>query len=173
MLLYIESKALSSPLTQDILQQFSSSEIIEIQHYKNLFDKTIGYPTEPCLILAKQEHIAILETPDQYGFPGKSFFFKPSLNCMFDCTYCYLKGSFKNSFPVIFVNYEDFKVALDQKIREVRAEGYQGQITFYASNYADLLAIEQITHFHETFIPFFEQYENVLLETRTKSANIG
>ncbi|MDR2540937.1 MAG: hypothetical protein LBD11_04055 [Candidatus Peribacteria bacterium] len=54
MLLYIESKALSYPLTQQILQQFSSSEVIEIQHYKNLFDKTIGYPTEPCLILAKQ-----------------------------------------------------------------------------------------------------------------------
>jgi DNA repair photolyase len=73
---------------------------------------------------------------------------------------------------VIFVNYEDFKIALDQKIKEIRVEGYQGQITFYASNYADLLAIEHLTHFHETFIPFFEQYEGVLLETRTKSANI-
>jgi DNA repair photolyase len=62
--------------------------------------------------------------------------------------------------------------AIDTQIKKLRHEGYKEQITFYASNYADILAIEQLTHFHTAFIPFFEQYDNVLLETRTKSANI-
>jgi spore photoproduct lyase len=114
----------------------------------------------------------LLPTPEQYGFAGKSFFFKPSLNCVFNCTYCYLQGTFANRFPVIFVNYEEMQTAIDEKINQVRAEGYAGQITFYASNYADLLAIEHRTHFHQHFIPFFERYEDVLMETRTKSANI-
>jgi spore photoproduct lyase len=64
------------------------------------------------------------------------------------------------------------QVAIDQQIKKLRTAGYNDQITFYASNYADLLAIEQRTHFHESFLPFFQQYENVILETRTKSANI-
>jgi spore photoproduct lyase len=84
-----------------------------------------------------------------------------------------LKGTFKNRFPVIFVNDEAMQHTLDQKIRELRQTGYKGQITFYASNYADLLAIDHWTHFHETFLPFFEQYDNVLLESRTKSVNIS
>jgi sulfatase maturation enzyme AslB (radical SAM superfamily) len=29
-----------------------------------------------------------------------SFFFKTSLNCVFDCSYCFLKGAFKNDIPV-------------------------------------------------------------------------
>lgn len=173
MIIYVEKKVRDYPLTQEILSRFSQAEIVEIQHYKNLFDKRIGdFPMEPCIMLAKQEHIALLESPDQYGFPGKSFFFKPSINCLFDCTYCYLKGAFTNSFPVIFVNYEEMQEAIVQQINVVRASGYAGQITFYASNYADLLAIEHLTHFHQHFLPFFEQFDNVVLETRTKSANI-
>ncbi|MDR2190430.1 MAG: hypothetical protein LBP53_04510 [Candidatus Peribacteria bacterium] len=172
MLLYIETKAKSYPLTQTLIQQFSQREVIEIQHYKNLFDKTISYPTLPALMIAKQEPIAILPTPAHYGYPGKSFFFKPSLNCVFDCSYCYLKGTFKNAFPVIFVNDEDIQTALGQHICKLREEGYTGQITFYASNYTDVLAIDHWTHFCERFFPFFAHYENVLLEVRTKSANI-
>ena len=173
MIIYYEHKAKHYSLTQTILKRFSHCEQIEIQHYKDLFDKTIGnYPLENCVILAKQEHIAILDTPEHYGFPWKSFFFKPSLNCLFDCTYCYLKGSFKNRFPVIFVNYEDFKSEIDRKIYEERRNWYQGNLTFYASNYSDLLAIDHWTDFCAEFFGFFEQYEDVLLETRTKSANI-
>lgn len=47
-------------------------------------------------------------------------------------------------------------------------------ITFYASNYTDLLATEEISHFHKNFLPFCETLpDNVLIETRTKSANIA
>jgi spore photoproduct lyase len=59
------------------------------------------------------------------------------------------------------------------QIQNVRQSWFDGQITFYASNYADLLATENISHFHEKFLPFCESLpDNVLIETRTKSANI-
>jgi len=32
--------------------------------------------------------------------------------------------------------------------------------------------MEALSDFHQSFIPFFEQFENVLMETRTKSGNI-
>ena len=32
--------------------------------------------------------------------------------------------------------------------------------------------MNQLSDFHQSFIPFFEQFDNVLMETRTKSGNI-
>jgi spore photoproduct lyase len=174
MLIYYETKVKDLPITKEIFDKFWDSEKIEIQHYKNLFDiKIWQYTTEPFIILAKQEHIAILPTPKNYWFPWKSFFFKPSLNCFFRCKYCYLQWTFKNRFPVFFLNYEDMQKEILNQINKEREKWFNNQITFYASNYADLLATEDISHFHKTFLPFCETLpENVIIETRTKSANI-
>lgn len=174
MLIYYESRIKDSPITKQIFDKYKNSEKIEIQHYKNLFDAKIwNYKTAPLIILAKQEHIAILPTPPNYWFPWKSFFFKPSLNCFFKCKYCYLQWTFKNSFPVFFLNYEDMQKEIKNQIKKERQNWFEDQITFYASNYTDLLATEDISHFHESFLPFCETLpDNVLIETRTKSANI-
>jgi len=174
MLIYFESWIKNLPLTQQIFEKFWNCEKIEIQHYKNLFDAKIwNYKTESLIILAKQEHIAILPTPENYWFPWKSFFFKPSLNCFFNCKYCYLQWTFRNRFPVFFLNYEDMQKEIINQIQKKRQSWFYGQITFYASNYTDLLATENISHFHQNFLPFCESLpSNVLLETRTKSANI-
>ena len=175
MLIYYESKVKDLQITNEIFEHFWDCEKIEIQHYKNLFDINIwNFKTEPLIILAKQDHIAILPTPENYWFPWKSFFFKPSLNCFFNCKYCYLQWTFKNRFPVFFLNYEDMQNEIINKIKLERESWFEWQITFYASNYADLLATEEISHFHEKFLPFCETLpDNVLIETRTKSANIS
>ena len=174
MFIYYESRIKDSPITKQIFDKYKNSEKIEIQHYKNLFDAKIwNYKTAPLIILAKQEHIAILPTPPNYWFPWKSFFFKPSLNCFFNCKYCYLQWTFRNRFPVFFLNYEDMQKKIKNQIKKERQNWFEGQITFYASNYTDLLATEDISHFHESFLPFCETLpDNVLIETRTKSANI-
>ena len=175
MLIYYESRVKNLPITKEIFEKFWNWEKIEIQHYKNLFDTKIwNYTTQPLIILAKQEHIAILPTPENYWFPWKSFFFKPWLNCFFNCKYCYLQWTFRNRFPVFFLNYEDMQKEIINKIQKERDNWFDGQITFYASNYTDLLATEDISDFHKSFLPFCETLpENVLIETRTKSANIN
>ena len=174
MLIYYETKVKNLPITRQIFDKFWNSEKIEIQHYKNLFDAKIwNYTTEPLIILAKQEHIAILPTPENYWFPWKSFFFKPWLNCFFNCKYCYLQWTFRNRFPVFFLNYEDMQKEILNQIQKEKQSWFDGQITFYASNYTDLLATEDISHFHKNFLPFCETLpDNVLIETRTKSSNI-
>lgn len=174
MLIYYETNIKDLPITKQIFDKFKNSEKIEIQHYKNLFDAKIwNYKTEPLIILAKQEHIAILPTPPNYGFPWKSFFFKPSLNCFFNCKYCYLQWTFRNRFPVFFLNYEDMQKEIKNQIKKERQNWFGDQITFYASNYTDLLATEDISGFHKSFLPFCETLpDNILIETRTKSANI-
>jgi len=175
MLIYYETKVKNLPITNQIFEKFWNCEKIEIQHYKNLFDLKIwNYTTEPIIILAKQEHIAILPTPENYWFPWKSFFFKPGLNCFFNCKYCYLQWTFRNKFPVFFLNYEYMQKEIINQIKKERDRWFKDQITFYASNYTDLLATEDISHFHENFLPFCESLpNNVLIETRTKSSNIS
>ncbi len=175
MLIYLEKKAKSYPQTQKILSKFPNAQILEIDHYKNIFDKNIwDQNLTPAFIIAKQEHIPLLPVPENYGRTGKSFFFKTSLNCVYDCEYCYLKGNFKTKYSVLFVNYEEIKSAISEKINLLReTEKYQWPISFYASNYSDIQGVDSLTDFNQTFIPFFEQFENVLMETRTKSPNIS
>lgn len=173
MLIYLEQHAKEYPLTKEILSRFSDPNVVEIQHYKNLFDKKINYPTEKCLILAKSDRLKLFPVPENYGYQdAKAFFFVTQLNCIFDCAYCYLKWTFKNSFPVIFVNYSDIQEELRGKISELRDAWYKGKIVFYASNYSDLVGMELLSWFHQSFISFFEEFDNVLMETRTKSGNI-
>lgn len=43
----------------------------------------------------------------------------------------------------------------------------------YASNYSDIQRLDELSQFNQYFFPFFEQFEGVLMETRTKSANIS
>lgn len=174
MLIYLESKAKDYPLTHRILSKFPQAQILEIDHYKNIFDKNIGkQQLAPAIIIAKQEHIPILPVPENYGREGKSFFFKTSLNCVFDCEYCYLKANFKTQHSVIFVNYDQIKQAIKNHIQDLRNSWYEGMINFYASNYSDIQGIDMITEFNQTFIPFFEEFEHVLMETRTKSPVIN
>lgn len=121
MLIYIEQQIEEYLLTKQILSKFKDASVVKIQHYKNFFDKKIDYPTEKCLILAKSDRLKLFPVPDNYGYPDiKAFFFVTQLNCVFDCTYCYLKGTFKNDFPVIFVNYEDIQSELKDKILEIK-----------------------------------------------------
>ena len=153
MLIYYESKIKDLTLTKEILKKFWNCEKIEIQHYKNLFDVNIWkYKTEPLIILAKQENISILPTPENYWFPWESFFIKPSLNCFYNCKYCYLQWAFKNRFPVFFLNYEDIQKEIKNKIQEEKEKWSKWSITFYASNYTDLLATEDISQFHKYFL---------------------
>lgn len=173
MILYIEKQARNFPLTKRICEKFPHATIIEIQHYKNIFDKPLGgYPTENCLILARLVWDHISSCPPGYDPYDYSFFFKTSLNCVYDCEYCYLKWAFRNDFRVIFVNYDEIMGTIEQKISSVRAQDPHGSIIFYASDYSDIQALDTLTDFNAHFIPFFDRFPGVIVESRTKSANI-
>jgi spore photoproduct lyase len=183
MILYIETQAFSYPTTQHIIAQFPQAEIVQIRHYKNIFDKNTDTKSlEKAIIIAKLTGNAIYPTPDAYGLGTQNFFFKTSLNCIFDCEYCFLKGAFASSFPVIFVNYDDIKQHIIAKNKNTLLPPWQGRageglwqtrIHRFSSDYSDILALNHWTGFVETFVPFFETQSQNLMEIRTKSANIA
>jgi hypothetical protein len=66
MILYIEKEAKPYNLAQHILKNFPNASCIEINNYKNIFDKKIPLHHELSIIIAKLNAPAITKTPPQY-----------------------------------------------------------------------------------------------------------
>lgn len=119
MIIYIEKNLRDNKIAKNIISFYKDADVLEIDNYKNIFDKNIPYKTEKSIIIAWVNN-AILEAPVWYGHAWIWYFLKNSLNCIFDCKYCYLKWAFKNDLPVFFVNYEEMKKQILEKLSEIR-----------------------------------------------------
>jgi len=193
MITYIEKQAKNYKQTKIILEKFKNAEIIWIDNYKNIFDKSVAdnISLKPNFIIAKLNSSSITRAPDWYGHNNKqAYFFKTSLNCIYDCSYCFLKGAFKNDIPVYFVNYDDIKREIEELVNnesiknsdenidndfelKLRSDlDYKNKIWFYSSDYSDILGMDSISWFMGEFVEFFEKFDNTMMEIRTKSANI-
>ena len=174
MIIYLEKQAKDFEITKNILEKNKKAQVIEVENYKNIFDKNLWKSkTEKCLILAKLNSPVVTKAPEGYGHNWNSYFLKTSLNCVFDCSYCFLKGAFKNDFPVLFVNYEEIKEQIIEKIKVEREKGVVEDIWFYSSDYSDIQGFDFLNNFNWNFISFFEQFPWVKMETRTKSGDVS
>jgi len=167
--LYIESSVLTHPETERIIKRFERSRVIEINHYKDLFNRNNQdfaiQSRSKNLILARKEAPFLYEgSYYSDGFEFEHFFYTPSLlGCLYDCDYCYLQGMYNSANTVLFVNLEDFFDALTP---------YLDRPTLVAISYdTDTLAVEKLTGQSRRWIEHTAQTPNLHLEIRTKSAN--
>lgn len=168
--LYIERDVVDHPQSQMIRRKFADSQVILIDHYKEVFNRPsqsfAAQSHSKKLILAKKEG-KFLHEGSQYsdGFDYQQFFYASSvMGCLYDCDYCYLQGLYPSANTVLFVNLED---AFEQ------LRPYLGRATLVATSYdTDTLAIESLTHQTREWLKFAAEQERLHLEIRTKSANI-
>ncbi len=171
MLIYLEKNLQENERAKHIISFYKNPIVLLIDNYKNIFDKNISWNTEKTIIIANLNN-ALTQVPENYGFPWEGFFFKNSLNCVYDCRYCYLKWALKNNnMQVFFVNYEDMQNQIKKTLEQFKKSQYP--IWFYSSDYSDNLATDLISEFSDFFIPFFETLPNARMEIRTKSTNIS
>ncbi len=171
MLIYLEKNLQKNKVAKHIISCYKNPVILPIDNYKNIFDKNISWNTEKTIIIANLNN-ALTQVPENYGFSWEGFFFKNSLNCIYDCRYCYLKGALKNNnMQVFFVNYEDMQAQIEEVLEKYKNSQYP--VWFYSSDYSDNLATDIISGFSDFFIPFFETLPNARMEIRTKSTNIS
>lgn len=167
--LYIERGVLEHPQTQRIRAKFADSQVILIDHYKEVFNRPAqsfaAQSSSKKLILARKEG-KFLHKGSQYsdGFGTEQFFYASSvMGCLYDCDYCYLQGLYPSANTVLFVNLED---AFEQ------LRPYLGKDTLVATSYdTDTMAIESLTHQTLRWLEFAVEHEHLHLEIRTKSAN--
>ena len=122
--IYVEERAYGYPLTEKILAKIPEAHVIRIKHYKDVFDrKRQNAPLQKehqALIIAVREGSRIFKgAPVCQSMGQKNFYYASSMmNCPFDCEYCYLKGMYPSSNMVVFVNLEDYRSDVEDKLKE-------------------------------------------------------
>lgn len=168
--IYIEKQALDYPNTKKILEHFSDTEIILINHYKDIFSRSRqNYSLQkksPNLILAVKKDNLIYEGAKVCEDFGNNNFYYTStmMNCIYDCEYCYLQGMYTSANIVVFVNIEDI-------FNEVLKLLNKHSVYLCISYDTDILAFENIIGYGRKWIDFAKEHDNLKLELRTKSAN--
>lgn len=172
-MIYIEEAIQQHPRVLDILARFPQATRINCHRYGEVFNpKSQNFRLQklkPALILAeKYQHFA-LPTPAGYGIGARrNYYFSHVLNCLYDCRYCFLQGMYNSAHYVLFVNYEAFQ----DNIRELCNQTPDEAVHFFSGYDCDSLALEPVTGFAESFLPFFAELPNAWLELRTKSTQV-
>ncbi len=134
-----------------------------VPYFHNLKDKS-------AVIFANKKGEFLRKTPDSYTPDGKKgYSILNAYNCIYDCSYCFLKGYFKSFNPVIFLNYEDYFDEITKVIESDRRR----PLYFFAGTFSDSFALMPYSNFNTELIKFFRNLkDDIYLEFRTKSAHI-
>lgn len=168
--IYIEKKALNHPNTKKIVERFPQAEIIEINHYKDVFSRSHQsyclQKKSPQLILAEKRDNLIYEGAEVCESFGNNHFYYTStmMNCIYDCEYCYLQGMYTSANIVIFINIEAIFSEVEKLLQK-------HSVYLCVSYDTDILAFENIIGYGRKWIEFAKEHENLKIELRTKSSN--
>ncbi|HEY0514602.1 MAG TPA: DNA photolyase [Thermoanaerobaculia bacterium] len=172
-MIYVEEDILGHPRALQIQGRFPDAEVVPCSRYGEIFNRRAQHfrlqKRRPSLILARKHRGFVQEAPAGFGIEGaRSLVFSHMHNCIYDCRYCFLQGMYRSAHYVVFINYEDFQWAIEEKIRAGRGE----PLHFYSGYDCDSLALEPVTRFAASFVPFFARFPQALLELRTKSTQV-
>lgn len=168
--IYVEKAVRKHPRTQKILARFPDAEVIEIEHYKDVFCRSRQscqkqHQSKKLILAAKKGTLVYEGAPVCQSF-GNNYFYYTScmMNCVFDCEYCFLKGMYPSANIVIFVNLEDIFAKVEQMLKS-------HPLYLCVSYDTDLLALEPVIGYGEEWCAFVKKHKNLQIEIRTKCAN--
>ncbi|MBR4163480.1 MAG: hypothetical protein IKR11_08160 [Solobacterium sp.] len=166
---YVEKNILHHPRTERILSFFPKAEVIVIERYKDVFDRSrqnydLQFLSQK-LILAEKTGTFIYEGSKACEDFGNEWFYycTNALNCIFNCEYCWLKGMYNSANPVIFVNLEDFFAETEKLLQ-------QHPVYLCLSYETDLVPFENMTGMLQEWGEFTVNHPDLSIEIRTKSA---
>ncbi len=169
--IYYESDALKFKTAQRILEKSYKSVSVEISKYEDIF---CGYG-QNYLMQKKSQNLILAVKHKNFLFKGspychnpgnlRPFYSTPIVNCIYNCEYCYLQGSYSSANILVFVNQDDFILSFKQELQK-------GAIYLPVSYDSDMLAMEQLLEFSRYWIENTRTFGNgSLIEIRTRSAN--
>lgn len=170
--IYLEKSLENTSAAQRILEHFPNSEIILINHYKDVFCRSrqdfYRQKQSPALILAEKKGELLYEGAKVCQSFGNEHFYYTSciMNCLYNCEYCYLAGMYPSGNVVMFLNQEDY-------FSEVRSVLKQNPMYICVSYDTDLLAFNHLTGFLNKWIELADAEEGLSIEIRTKCGNLS
>ena len=172
-IIYFEEQVAEHPRSLEIFGRYPRATRIPCGHYKEIFNPSGQnfrlQKKKPALILAHNSGKLVHPVPSTYGIGGKrNFYFSHMLNCLYDCRYCFLQGMYPSAHYLLFVNFEDFFSEMDRISEEATDE----PSWFFSGYDCDSLAMENLSGFAKSTLPFFKDRPNSFLELRTKSVNL-
>jgi len=174
--LYVEDGASDTPFARAILARFPKARVTPVRDYRDVFNRPgqdfQRQKQSRALILARKKD-RFLYRANEYvqGAANPNFRYATLLlNCVYNCAYCFLQGMYSSGNLVAFVNQEDFFAATRSAIAS-RADPAQ-PLELALSYETDLLASERILPYAREWITFARAEPELVIELRTKSANI-
>lgn len=167
--IYVEKQIRKEKRTNEILSKFPNATVIEIQHAKDIFDRThqsySAQRNSQNLILSKTKEPKIYQgSPVCQSFDERYFYYTSTVkNCIYDCEYCWLKGLYQSANLLVQVNLEDTFLELEKMLRK-------HPVYLCVSYDTDLIALEKILGYAKAWADFTLTHENLTIEIRTKSA---
>jgi len=168
-IVYVEEDVINEEYTKEILKKLKNHKIIKVKHYKDIFNRKnqshLYQKDNLKIILAKSNEKKLYEGSEicnNFGFDN-FYYTVSSMNCIYDCQYCFLKGMYPSSYIVIFVDYKKIMNEVKEKVEEKAyiSLSYEG----------DLLALENLHGLNRKWINFARDNPSIYFESRTKSSN--
>lgn len=168
--LYIEREVREHALTKRLMQRFSRASIVPIDHYKEVFNRPrqswpLQRASRKLIVALRRDNFLYPGVPITPSFGHAHFYYNALiLNCVYDCSYCYLQGLYPSANVVVFVNNEDFMHAVRAKLASERP------LYLCVSYDTDLLAFEHLIPYASSWLEFAAHTPDLTIELRTKSA---
>lgn len=166
--LYIEKSIVSLPRTQKILNLFKNTPYQIVTHQKEIKKPQEMSWAKKGLFLSRFKSDLPLKNFEMMVQSAARPYFALNLisNCHLECTYCILQSYLANNPMItIYVNMEEILENLNRQIPMLPP-----RVVIGTGKIADSLALESITEFHATLIPFVgKQKTEIILELKTKT----
>ncbi len=170
--IYIENTLKNKKETTIILDKIKPENIIYINHYKDILNQSGGN----WRFQKNIQKIVLAERKDNFYYKGSyltpnfgyDYFYYNTLaiNCLYDCSYCYLQGMYNTPNLVLFLNNYDFI----NETKKLLQNNPNQQFYFAISYDTDLLALEYLYPYCSEWINFAKEHHNLTIEIRTKSS---
>ncbi|RMF93019.1 MAG: hypothetical protein D6736_02460 [Nitrospinota bacterium] len=172
--IYVERGVEQMPLTHHICSRFPTTPVLLVDDYHHL---PTGAGNVKSRFRQEKRALALAAKRGAWVKPvnrekrrrhQRDFYLAHEHNCIFDCQYCYLQSYHDHAVPVIFVDREGLRTA----IQEVLAAFPEDECYFHGGELVDNLALDHLTGFSTFIIPLFATLSRATLELRTKSNQI-
>ncbi|MFH1856016.1 MAG: spore photoproduct lyase family protein [Candidatus Omnitrophota bacterium] len=166
---YIEEAVSQSYLAKKIKAKFQDAEFINIpslkQHIKSKkFDLKDYNERRDNFFIVKEKYDFFKKCPCTKGALSCGYhIFNLGSGCIFECTYCYLQDYINAPGIILPANIEDFFASFDK---------YNCKMRLGTGEFADSLALDDITGFSPLLVEFFSRHPQCVFELKTKSNNV-